>query len=133
MTTKVRGFTLIELVITVAIVGIIAAVALPSYRSYALKARRSEATAKLLDMQIQQERWRTNNNAYTNVVANLGSPPTTPLTNHYTITVPVATATTYTIRATAIGKQVQDKQKGTSCTQLDINQSGTRTPAVCWN
>lgn len=59
-----RGFTLIELMITVAIVGILASVAYPSYRSSVLKGKRAEGRAALLDLAQQQERYMTQNGSY---------------------------------------------------------------------
>ena len=60
-----RGFTLIELMIGVAIIGVIAAVAFPSYQASIRKSRRAEAIAALSSVQLAQERWRANNTTYT--------------------------------------------------------------------
>ena len=59
-----RGFTLIEVMITVAIVGILAAIALPSYNSAVLKGRRAQARTDLVSLLQQQERYLTQNNTY---------------------------------------------------------------------
>lgn len=67
-----RGFTLIELMIVVTIVGILAAIGYPSYQNYVLRAQRSEAVAMLMDLQAKQERYYFSNNRYTNDVADLG-------------------------------------------------------------
>ena len=61
---KQRGFTLIELMITVAVVAILAAIALPSYQEQVRKSRRSEAISTLGELQLRQERWRANNPSY---------------------------------------------------------------------
>jgi type IV pilus assembly protein PilE len=58
------GFTLIELMVTVAVVGILAAVALPSYQASVLKGRRAEGRAALLELLQSQERYATQNNCY---------------------------------------------------------------------
>ena len=62
---KFLGFTLIEVLVTVAIVAILAAIAIPSYSQYVQKTRRTDAQEKLLDLAAQQERWFFNKNQYT--------------------------------------------------------------------
>ena len=64
-----RGFTLIEMMITVAIVGILAAIAFPSYTSYIAKGNRAEGRAAVMKMLQDQERWFTQKNTYVAVVA----------------------------------------------------------------
>lgn len=59
-----KGFTLVELMIVVAIVGILTAIAYPSYSEYVLRGRRAEARTALLDLMQQQERYFTQNNSY---------------------------------------------------------------------
>ena len=66
---KSKGFTLIELMITVAIVAILAAVALPSYRNYFIRAARVQAQTELLELASMQEKIYLNSNAYTANVA----------------------------------------------------------------
>ena len=69
---KKKGFTLIELLIVISLIGILAAIALPSYNSYLLKSRRSDAKEVLASLQLAQEKWRGNHDTYANNLADLG-------------------------------------------------------------
>jgi type IV pilus assembly protein PilE len=124
------GFTLIELMIVLAVAAIIMAIAVPAYNDQVRKSRRSEALTQIENLRMLQERWRSNNTTYA-TAAQLGGVPTN---DHYvfTITPAVPTATTYTITGTAQGDQTADKSKGSSCTTLSIDQAGTKSPAACW-
>lgn len=126
-----KGFTLIELMIVVVIVGVLAAIALPSYQDSVRKGRRAEAQGVLLEMQLQQEKFRANNNTYSSDAAALGAPAAgTGLAAYYTFSSPNPTATTFTVQAVAIAGKPQSKDTG--CTTVSINQSATRLPAICW-
>lgn len=123
-----KGFSLIELMITVAVVAILLALALPSYTHYIRKANRGEAQQLLLNWANNQEIWRAAHTTYAAQGSNLGVPSHT----KYTFTVTGTTGTAYLLTATATGSQANDKEKGQSCTILTLNQSNTKTHATCW-
>jgi type IV pilus assembly protein PilE len=124
---KTRGFTLVELMITVVIVAILAAIAVPSYRNYVMRSQRSEATTVLLRIQAAQEKFFLQNNGYT---LNLAAPPPGGLGipavtdgGHYNLSLVAGpNPQSYIARADATGSQGDD----TKCQQLTIDQNGTR-------
>lgn len=133
------GFTLIEVMIVVAIIGILSAVAFPSYTEYIRRGNRAEATAALLEAQQFMERYYAANNRYS-TAAN-GNPPlparlqTLPPSGgtRYTLSV-VAAVNSYTLTATPSGSMAADK-----CGSLTITNTGVKgrsstgpTVAECW-
>lgn len=108
------GFTLIELMIAVAVVGILAAIAYPSFMDAIRKSHRSDAFAALSAVQQAQERWRSNSNAYTTALTaspSASSPglglSATSSKGYYTINIDAANATGYTATATAAAGTTQ--------------------------
>jgi type IV pilus assembly protein PilE len=122
------GFTLIELMIVVAILGVLLVLAIPSYTDYVRKANRGDAQAELLDWANRLEIYRAGNPTYDSGGA--VSAPTHPRYNFSA----VAGANTFTLTAdpTGVGKQNTDAERGTTCDPLTINQAGVKEPPVCW-
>ena len=134
--TANRGFTLIELMIVVAVVGLLTAIAYPSYQKYILKSRRSDAKNAVLDLASREERFFSVNNAYTSNAASLGYgagsafpiPVNASGTSYYTLSVTASAGTStslpgYVGTATPTGAQVAD----TTCYAFRVDQSGTQS------
>ena len=127
--SKPTGFTLVELMIVIAVVAILTALAIPSYQQWVLKANRGDAQSLLLNWANNQEIFRASNATYAGV-GNLPA-PTDPKGN-FTFAVSDVTATTYTLTATAAGRQANDKEQSVTCSPMTLNQNGAKTPPVCW-
>lgn len=127
------GFTLIELVITVAIVAILAAVAYPSYVSSLRKARREDAITALLELQMAQEKHRANNPTYSAALSDIGFSNATSHDGYYTLAITASSATAFSASATP---KVGTAQAADSCTFI-ISQEGPdisdATKKTCWN
>jgi type IV pilus assembly protein PilE len=131
-----RGFTLIELMIVVAVITVLAMIAYPSYMDSVRKSRRADAITALNTIAQQQERWRANNTTYTTDLTAAGLGVANPA--HYTLSVNGTSATGYAATATAAGAQTSDA-KCASLTltlaggNLAYTSTGTATAAQCWN
>lgn len=128
------GFSLIELMIAIAIVAIIGAIAFPSYTSYVTSARRADGQTALLDLANRMERYFTMNNSYvgaslTTVGANANSPE-----GFYRLSITNTAATSYTIQAAPQAAQASD----TTCGSLTLNElgqkgeTGSGSAQECW-
>jgi len=129
-----KGFTLIELMIVVAIIGILATIAIPQYQNFLHRSGRGDATKALGNMIDKQEKYVLRNNAgsYTSDVVILGGEDTE--FGYYKVSVLSADANGYVLQATAVvgGPQENDMQGATDCSTLTISSTGLKTPAECW-
>lgn len=126
-----NGFSLIELVVAVVIVGILAGFAFPSYTESMHAGRRSDAMTSLLQIQLLQEKWRTNHTSYTSTLVGsncntltatgLCWPNSESSQGFYTISVVSSDASTYSIKA---APKTGTAQEGDRCGSFYINQDG---------
>ena len=110
---RVRGFTLIELMVVVAVVAILAAIAIPAYTSQVRRSHRADAIDGISDIQLRQERWRADNPTYAaDMDTLLGSAASTTSYNnshtYYNFVLSGASATGFTVKANAKGSQQSD-------------------------
>lgn len=147
-----QGFTLLELMITVAIIGILAAIAIPNYNAYVLRGNRTVAKTILAEVASRQESFFTDRKTYATVLGPGTSPPGlgypadtfyfgkngTPSSSAtgalYAVTL-VATATSFTVTATAQAGSAQAKD--TQCASLSLTNTGVKSAtggggSDCW-
>jgi type IV pilus assembly protein PilE len=124
-----RGFTLIELMITVAVIGILAAVAYPSYLDQVRKARRADAQAILLNIAARQQQMLLDTRAYVATTSGLNISVPSSVQNAYTISITVGAGAvpSFSATATPLGSQSADK-----CSVLSVDQTGSKSPSTCW-
>ena len=145
--SRSQGFTLIELMIVVAIVGILASIAYPSYQEQVRKGNRAECTGALISLASAMERYFTTNSTYLGAAtggANTGAPAATTFQTTqcpvdggaatYNLTISAATATTYTLQATPTGVMSGDSK----CGNLTLDnrgvkgKTGSESVDYCW-
>jgi type IV pilus assembly protein PilE len=133
MSKKHKGFTLVELMIVVVIIGIISTIAFPSYQDYVRKARRAEAQAVLLETAQFMERWYTTNNRYNTAVlpaALTTSPKGGVSTIRYDIAITAVAQETFTLTAVP---RVADECGNFTLTETGLRgHTGTAPFAQCW-
>lgn len=125
--TKVRGFTLIELMITVAIIGILAAIAYPSYQQYVLRSARADAASTLMEVAGGMERHYTSRGCYkcadtadSYTLTQTKSPKTG--TQRFTISLCEVSAQAFVLKATPTGPQAADTQ----CGAIGLSSTGQK-------
>ena len=132
--SRMRGITLLELMIVVVIVGIIASVAYPSYKSQVYKTRRADGQSQLMQTAQALERCYTRSATYVGC-ATVSLPVASP-DRHYSITAGAGgiTAAAYTLNAAPVGDQAKDSKCGTlSLTSTGVQgATGSLPAASCW-
>jgi type IV pilus assembly protein PilE len=129
-----RGFSLLEMLMVVAISAIILTIAVPSYQHYMRRGRRVDGIHSILALRLAEEQYRTQNTQY-GTLAQVQSLTGISLSTHYAFTITNISATTYVITASAVGSQANDMENGTSCDSLAFAMNNTiesKTPEVCW-
>jgi type IV pilus assembly protein PilE len=116
-----RGFTLIELMIVVATIGVLALIAYPSFQDSVRKSRRADAMAGLMRLQQLQERFRGNAPAYAATIASMPGGATESPERHYALSIDAAASASYTMSATA--QSTSPQFADTKCRRLTVTMS----------
>jgi type IV pilus assembly protein PilE len=129
---KMRGVTLMELMIVVVIIGILTAIAFPNYREFVARAKRTEAKALLLEIAANQERFYLNANRFGSVVELGYASPLKTDSGSYTVTIPVNDASDFT--ATAAYNLTGNELGRCSSFTIDGRGNKTSTGSIgnCW-
>ena len=123
-----KGFTLIEMLIAVAIVGILAAIALPSYQQHVIRSNRSAAQSQMMDIANREQQYLLANRAYANkatLAVSYTLPSAVSSKYNYDITVGAGTVPLFLITFTPTGTQVSDGN-------LTLSSEGVKMPVSKW-
>ncbi len=131
---QTSGFTIMEIMIAIAILAILVAIAVPSYFSYIEKARRTDAMHTLLSIQLAQEKYHITNGTY-GTLAQVWGGVTASQEGYYTLSISSLSGSSYTLTATAGSLQSGDSEGATACSPMVLtyaNGTTTKTPTACW-
>lgn len=129
-----RGFSLLEMLITLAILSILIAVSYPSYQQYVLRSYRAEAVTALLELATKQEQWLLEQGRYSNQLTDLGFIQPVTASGRFRLELTQADPAQFLLKAKAQGPQLQDK----ACLQYSLNHFGQRNLGLaeslsCWD
>lgn len=128
---SISGFSLIEALITVAIIGIVSSIAYPNYVDFIVQSNRAEGLRELVRIANLQEQYYIDNRSYTAVMTDLGldADPFITQNGHFSIDATVVNDT-FTLVATAQGVQAT---KDSVCSSMSVTDTGKKTPvSICW-
>jgi type IV pilus assembly protein PilE len=121
------GFTLIELMVVVAIIGILAAVAVPAYSDYVVRSKIPDATSNLASTRVRLEQWFQDNRTYVGFDCTAPSSGASPASKYFTFSCTAQTATAYTLQA-----QGHDWMAGFTFTVNESNAQQTTAAPTGW-
>ena len=132
-----HGYTLLELMLVVLVIGVLGMIAVPSYRQYVMRAQRTEAKTALMRLQTNQERFYLANRIYSGDPDQLGFAGDLSERGTYTLSITGANATGYLATATPRAGGAFDMRDDEQCATFSINAQGVRTAtgtdtARCW-
>lgn len=127
---KQQGFTLIEVMITVVIVGILASIAYPSYTQFVAKGARGDGLAGVMHVANLQEQYYLDHRSFTTDMTKLGlsADPWVVENTYYKVDTTLS-GDDFTVTATAVGVQAT---RDSTCAAISLTSTGTKSPTECW-